>query len=378
VRTLTWALSAALTLTIAQPAAAVAPSVAAHAAQYQKASGSPGLVIAIVRRHGAPGMAGYGVMDQQTRRPVTSRSVFHMASVTKPFVATAILQLVEQGKIELDAPVTRYLPYFRLADPRFSQITIRQMLNHTSGMPDVEDYEWDKPQYDEAALEAYVRTLKDAQLVSAPGAEWHYSNIAYDTLGDVIAKVSGQPFETYVADEILKSVGMTHSSLLVRDIPAATLMTPYSPSEAGPPVKSAVFPYNRIHAGSSTLYSNAEDMAKWAGAVLHGDAGVLRPESFAEITRAYDVTIKHPTLQPYDPHIALGWFRLKVDGQYVIWHQGQDVGFTTNLIVAPEAGVAVLAMSNIATEQSSEQLFEMCREILREAIASPPASSLAR
>ena len=89
-----------------------------------------------------------------------------MASLTKPFVATAIMQLVEKGKVDLEKPIIKYLPYFKLKTSLYDTITIRQMLNHTSGTPDVEDYEWDKPVYDDDALEKHVRSLANKELIS--------------------------------------------------------------------------------------------------------------------------------------------------------------------------------------------------------------------
>lgn len=147
----------------------------------------PGFAIAVVEDNRIAYAAGFGVRNM-TRKddPITARSLFHMASITKPFVATSIMQLVENGKMDLDAPVIKYLPYFRMADERYKIITIRQMVTHTSGMPDVEDYEWDKPQYDDGALERYVRSLSNLKLDFAPGERFAYSNMAFEILGDVI------------------------------------------------------------------------------------------------------------------------------------------------------------------------------------------------
>src|SRR5207247_1246950 len=112
----------------------------------------PGLAIGIVENDRLVYAHAFGLKHLgRPADPLTTRSLFHMASITKPFVATAIMQLVERGIVDLDAPVVKYLPYFRLADDRYSQITVRQMVTHTSGMPDVEDYEWNKPQYDAGA-----------------------------------------------------------------------------------------------------------------------------------------------------------------------------------------------------------------------------------
>src|SRR5947209_2717949 len=110
----------------------------------------PGFAIGVVKNGKLIYAKGFGVAKLGSNTSITTQSLFHMASVTKTFLATATMQLVEQGKIDLDAPVTKYLPYFKLDDGRFGQIKIRQMLSHTSGIPDVTDYHWDKPEYDAA------------------------------------------------------------------------------------------------------------------------------------------------------------------------------------------------------------------------------------
>lgn len=126
---------------------------------------------------------GFGVKSIETQEPVTANSLFHIASISKTFVATAIVQLAEQGKLELGAPLITYLPDFILADERYRQITVRQMLSHTSGMPDTDDYGWAHPEYDDQALERYVRSLADEKLIAAPGEKFAYSNIGYEVLG---------------------------------------------------------------------------------------------------------------------------------------------------------------------------------------------------
>lgn len=109
----------------------------------------PGLAVGVVYDNEILYTKGFGVKNVDTKEPVDENSLFHMASVSKTFVATGIMQLVENGKIKLDSHLTEYLPYFQLKDDRYKNITIRQLLSHMSGMPDVDDYRWDKPQYDE-------------------------------------------------------------------------------------------------------------------------------------------------------------------------------------------------------------------------------------
>jgi CubicO group peptidase (beta-lactamase class C family) len=178
---------------------------------------TPGLAFGIVHNGRLVYARGFGVMTLgHPEKSVTPGTLFHMASVTKPFVATCVMQLWEQGKVDLDAPVMKYVSYFRLNDPRYRSITVRQMLTHSSGMPDVEDYEWNKPQYDDGALERYVRSLSKQKLLWDPGTKMAYSNMAYEVLGDLIAKVSGMSFEDYVDVHILKPLGMNSSTLLLK------------------------------------------------------------------------------------------------------------------------------------------------------------------
>jgi CubicO group peptidase (beta-lactamase class C family) len=116
--------------------------------------GITGLAIGIVEDGRLVYSHGFGLMNiGEPNRPITPETLFHMASITKLFVATSVMQLWEQGRVDLDKPITTYVPYFKLNDPRYRAITVRLMLSHISGMPDVEDYEWNKPQYDDGALE---------------------------------------------------------------------------------------------------------------------------------------------------------------------------------------------------------------------------------
>ena len=128
----------------------------------------PGVAVGIVKDNKIIYAKTFGYLNTETKEPVTLTSLFHMASVSKPFVATAIMQLVEQNKMHLDSTVVSYLPYFKLDDDQYKNITIKQMLNHVSGMPDVQDYEWYKPVYDEGALEQYVRSISSKKMRSAP------------------------------------------------------------------------------------------------------------------------------------------------------------------------------------------------------------------
>jgi CubicO group peptidase (beta-lactamase class C family) len=191
----------------------------------------PGLGVGIVSGDELIYARGFGVQSLDSRVPVTSQSIFCVASIAKCFVATAVMQLAEQGEVHLDMPLVEYLPYFRLDDPRYSQITLRQMLSHTSGMPDLSESEYDalvaNPEEDEGAAERFVCSLQDRKMIAAPGERFSYSNIAYNVLGDLIAKVSGQTFEAYMKEHVLQPAGMCDSTFLLSEVDRQRLAVPH-------------------------------------------------------------------------------------------------------------------------------------------------------
>jgi CubicO group peptidase (beta-lactamase class C family) len=302
----------------------------------------PGFAIAVVHNQKVVYAEGFGVRSLENKSDkITPQSLFHMASITKPFVATSVMQLVEKGKVDLDAPVVKYLPYFRLNDERSATITVRQMLSHLSGMPDVRDYEWDNPQYDDGALERYVRSLTNQSLIAAPGAGFRYSNMAYEVLGDLIAKVSGMTFEDYVSKHILEPLGMKSSTLLVKKAAPSLLTSPHVMDNSYQTVVSKVFPYNRMHSPSSTLYSNALDMSRWAMANMN--RGELDGKRILN-NSSYDIMWK-PAGDKWQ-QIGISWFLGKHRDHRTISHSGGDTGFVSNLVMIPDQSIAVVMMSN--------------------------------
>jgi CubicO group peptidase (beta-lactamase class C family) len=230
-----------------------------------------------------------------------------------------------------------------LDDEQYDQITVSQMLTHTSGMPDTDEYYWDRPEYDDGAVERYVRSLSSAKLESAPGENFAYSNIAYEVLGDLISKVSGQPFEEYIADHILKPLGMATSTFFKQKVPPSLGATPHVTilsTEVSP-----IYPYNRRHAASSTLHSSALELCRWASAGLN--YGLL------DGVRILDAQVWEQMWQPRRETgngnaIALGWFVGEYRGRRVVGHDGGDVGFTSNLALLPDDQIGVAVMCNTA------------------------------
>jgi CubicO group peptidase (beta-lactamase class C family) len=297
-----------------------------------------------------------GVRSLNTREAITNRSLFHLASLSKPLTAIAVLQLVEQGKVRLEGRVVDYLPYFRLKDDRFRDITIQQLLAHTSGLPDLEDYEWDRPKHDEGAAERMVRRLSDQELKTAPGERFRYSNIGYDILGDVIAKASGTSFEAYLKDHLFSPLDMADSTFLKAEVPQGLSVSPHRKGFSTLFMQRVekVYPYHRAHAPSSTLHSNVGDMLKFCQAMLAGGSfrgkEILKPASHRLAwSEQADQGLRDGQKAEWMGKVGLGWFMGSYRGTRMISYVGADPGFRASMALLPEKGIAVICMGNSDT-----------------------------
>ncbi len=154
-----------------------------------------GVAVAVVHEGGVSAR-GFGVRDIDTGAPVTPETMFHLASLSKPFVATAVVSLATTGDagepvLDLDAPVIDWIAELTLADGRQGEVTARGLLSHTSGLPDVPEYGWHDPQLGDDALSEFARSLSGRRLKFEPGTEFSYSNAGYELLGLLLSRVSG-------------------------------------------------------------------------------------------------------------------------------------------------------------------------------------------
>lgn len=329
--------------------AATSAKVDALVEAQMKELGVPGVAVGIVKDGALVYAKGFGVTKRDGGMPVTPATFFQLASIAKTFTSTAILQLVEQGKVELDAPVTKYLPYFALADGREGEITVRHLLTHTSGLP---DNSWtDMSPYleardDEMALEDHVRSAREVSLLFDPGTKFEYTSFGYDVLGDIVAKVSGQPFEEYVAEHIFTPLRMDHSTLLLGDVDPTALAMPHVPGADGQVVASDIFPYTRSYAPDNTLYSSVEDIAAYAIATMRrgaaGQPAVLAPESYDAAWQIYTAA----SFPPPENNYGLGWMLGERGGEQVVGHGGVAIGYNSFLTMLPAESTAFIVMTN--------------------------------
>ena len=328
-------------------------------------SDSPGLAVGVVKDQKLVYAKGFGVTNLETGGEITPRTLFHMASITKPFVATSIVQLLEQEKLSLDDPIVEHLPYFKMNDERYATLTIRRFLTHSSGMPDVEDYHWNDPEYDEGALERYVRSLTNRELLFEPGKNFSYSNLAFEVLGDLIANVSGQSFADYVKEHILLPLGMNDSSILIQDVDPILLANGHIQGDNGEVLVSEHYAYNRRHGPSSTLHSNVVDMSRWA--IANMNKGELEGSQILDASSyelLWEPTVMVGIRRGRRVRLGLSWFLSRFSGQPTVYHGGGDIGYRTNFVMAPDAGVAVIVLSNyLGPESTVEDVTRLALEL---------------
>lgn len=183
------------------------------AQQIAKSNDIKGLSLGIVFDNQIIFTKGYGNLKEKGNQgEINSTTPMISASISKTFVATAIFQLQEKGLLNISDSIIMYLPQFRMRGDNYKVITIRQLLNHTSGLPEGSNYSWDKKKNKGKDIENFVLSLKNKSLLFSPGECFSYSNTGYVILGYLIEKITGQPFSEYIKTEILDKCQMYNSS----------------------------------------------------------------------------------------------------------------------------------------------------------------------
>jgi CubicO group peptidase (beta-lactamase class C family) len=331
---------AALLLGTATPAAAATDDIDGYVRAYLDHTGLPGAAVAVTRGGDVVRVAGYGHDASDT--PITASTWLPIASLSKSMTAFAVLQLVEAGRITLDEPVTRYLPGFRLADPRGARITVRMLLDQTSGMADSAFPDLELPQ--PHTLAEAVERLRDAGLASEPGAEFHYHNPNYEVAARIVEVVGGQPFAEYLRTRLFAPLGMA-ASTTVDEPPAGT--TGYVRAFG---IEVPVSEPDWFTGGSHGVLSTATDLARWLAAQQDG-GGVLSPASNA---------LAHTPAPGCD--YALGWTVRA--GQ--VTHTGEWFSHTAAQILLPDGyGVAVVTPMGMALDNEAELLAQGIATLVR-------------
>lgn len=189
----------------------------------------PGLSIGIVKNDSIIYTKGYGVKNIENNEFITENSIFHTASISKLFTAIAIVQLEQEKLLNLNDKLVELIPEIEFSDDLVKEITIKNLLNHTSGLPDILNYHWGNNNQSDTSLRDYILGL-NLKLDNEPNTTYYYSNLGYDILGFVIEIISGLSFDDYLKKHVLNKSGMMNSDFRYYKIPDSLKTTPHTDS----------------------------------------------------------------------------------------------------------------------------------------------------
>ncbi|SES25987.1 CubicO group peptidase, beta-lactamase class C family [Lentzea xinjiangensis] len=302
----------------------------------------PGAVAAVIAG-GEVVEAAAGVLNKNTGVETTTDSLFQVGSITKVWTATLVMQLADEGLLDIDAPVRDYLPEFRIADEdAAARITVRQLLNHTAGFEG--DLFTDTGRGDDC-VEKYVATLHDTPQLFAPGEMFSYNNAGYVVLGRVVEALRGKPYDRCLHEHLFTPLGLTRAATSADEaIMFRAAVGHLTPDEDAGPQVAPVWSLVRSNApAGSMLAMSARDLLAFARMHMEDGAGVLSPAS-ARAMRETQVRV--PDLALMGDAWGLGWELFHYPQGTVIGHDGGTIGQNAFLRLVPERGVAVALLTN--------------------------------
>ena len=293
---------------------------------------------AIVTKNHQPLLSeGYGLANRELEVPNTPQTRFRLGSITKQFTAMAVLILQDKGKLNIGEPISKYL---KRTTPAWEPITIRHLLNHTSGIPSYTSFPqmMSRTVRQVATVEEVIATFREKDLEFPPGDRFTYSNSAYILLGQIVERASGQDYEAFLREAIfqpleMKDSGYDHNRTILPRRAAGYVKTPSGLENA--PYIDMSWPYS-----AGALYSTVEDLARWDKALVEGK--MVAAESHKAM------------FTPGKSDYGYGWFIRDRDGHKEIGHGGGIHGFSTAIKRYPDDGVCVVVLSNVIPSRTDK------------------------
>jgi CubicO group peptidase (beta-lactamase class C family) len=323
----------------------------------------PGLSLLVARDGKTIRAQGYGFANVELQVPVKPETVFQSGSVGKQFTATAVMMLVEEGKIRLDDPVTKYLPG---APATWQQVTISELLSHTAGFTDYpKNFDFRKD-YTENQL---LRMVEGIPLAFPPGTQWSYANLGYLTLGIVIHRVTGEFYGDFLQQRIFRPLGMTTTRIISEADIVPNRAAGYRLVKGELKNQEWVSPMLNTTADGA-LYFSILDLAKW-------DAALYTEELLKRSSLDQMWTVKKlKDGQPNSGHYGFGWTIENKNGHRVIGHDGSWQGFESNISRYVDDKLTVVVLANLADsnpEAIADHVAQICFEAQDQ--GSQPSSS---
>lgn len=325
-------------------------AVADSVARERLAAGvTPGMAVAVGKDGEVIFSKGYGQADLEMGVSARAETVYHIASITKQFTAAAVMRLVEQGKLSLDDSITEYLPDFPTQGHR---ITVRHLLNHTSGIRDYFDLEEEDRRRFRFGLsyEEMAALFAEQPFDFKPGAQWGYSNTAYLLAGEIISRITGLPYATYVEHELLKPLGLENIMQCDPRRVVPNRAEGYKTDAAGQFVNEDEGSAWALGGGDGGLCATARDLVRWTQLLHSGQ--VVSPASLAQMTAP--AVLADGKTRTY----GLGLDLAHVHERPAVLHNGEIDGHRAYLIHYPEDGLtfAVLMNSGLGNPGNVEEV----------------------
>ncbi|MFE7396507.1 serine hydrolase domain-containing protein [Streptomyces sp. NPDC057557] len=320
--------------------AAPSPLKAVESAEraLREAPFAAGLSMAVTNRTGVMSSSVHGLADVAAGRPVTADTLFEIGSVSKGFTCALLLQAQDAGLIDLDQPVARYLPWFRVRS-RFAPVTVRHLMTHTAGIIEGSDFSG------EAAFEVW--SLRETEATSPPGTWFHYSNVGYKALGLVLEAVHEQPYHQILRERLLAPLGMTSAVPAITDGVRPRLAVGYEPRSGGSAqiATDGLIPATWLETATAdgSIAATALDMTAWLRLLLGTGTGRLlsdhgRDEMFL------------PAIAIDDDHsgssYGLGIRTGEIDGRHHVWHSGGMIGYYSAVACDLDSGIGAVVLAN--------------------------------
>jgi CubicO group peptidase (beta-lactamase class C family) len=357
-RRLTWRVALTVVCAMLTPAFAAAQgNTSAAVSDYIRAEMDreriPGLALLVIRDGQILQSQGFGFANVELQVPVKPETVFQSGSVGKQFTATAVMMLVEQGKISLDDPLPKFFPG---APPAWNEVTVRQLLSHTAGFgdyPDKFDFRKDWTEDEELKL------MEGIPLAFPPGTSWQYSNLGYVTLGILIHRVTGEFYGDFLQQHIFQPLGMSSTRIINEADIIPNRASGYRLVHGELKNQEWVAPKANTTADGS-LYFNTVDLAKWDAALY---TEILLKRSSLDLMWT---PVKLKNGQPNAGHYGFGWVIDRRTGHLCMHHDGAWQGFKTAIARYPEDHLTVVVLANLAEARPGEIAGRVAGMYLRE------------
>ncbi len=300
------------------------------------ARGTPGLALAVAVDGKILYSESFGFADLEERVPVWPTTKFRIGSISKPLTATALMQLVEAGKLDLDAPVQKYVPSF---PDKGAPITVRMVAGHLAGIRHYKEDEMEIQRHYDNILEA-LKIFENDPLVAPPGTRFSYSSYGFNLLSAVIESTSGEPFLSYMQEHVFTPMGLVHTTADQNTQIIEQRSRFYELAKDGHQENAPYVDNSYKWAGGGFL-STAEDLVRFGSTLMQ--PGLLKAHTLTTMFTPQKTKTGEPS--PY----GIGWFiRRSHSGKLVYEHSGGSIGGTSQLILYPDSHVVVALVTNLS------------------------------